>query len=241
MINHHHYKLKNKQMKNLIFKPICVALILAIALSSCTKDLAELNKNPNAYEKVNANFLFTKAQLGAIGLNPSANRFMNMQMLQQEATYSEVTAPGDKYFAEGAVRGNWAAYSSCLNQVQLVIDETRKDPTGINKLAAARIWRVYIIHQLTDLYGDIPYSEAMKGIDGKYQPKYDLQSDIYKDMFKELEESIASFDASKPTFASSDLFYDGNTVKWKKFGYSMMLRLGMRLTSQERHMLMGDY
>jgi hypothetical protein len=230
MINHHHYKLKNKQMKNLIFKPICVALILAIALSSCTKDLAELNKNPNAYEKVNANFLFTKAQLGAIGLNPGANRFTNMQMLQQEATYSEVTAPGDKYFAEGAVRGNWAAYSTCLNQVQLVIDETRKDPTGINKLAAARIWRVYIFHQLTDLYGDIPYSEAMKGIDGKYQPKYDLQSDIYKNMFKELEESIASFDASKPTFASSDLFYDGNTVKWKKFGYSMMLRLGMRLT-----------
>ena len=217
-------------MKNLIFKPIYTAIIAAIFLSSCSKELAELNKNPNAYESVNPNFLFTKAQLGAIGLNPNGNRFNNMQMLQQEATYSEVTAPGDKYFAEGYVRNNWSAYSGCLNQIQLVINETRKDPASINKLAAARIWKVYIVHQLTDLYGDIPYSEALNGYELKYQPKYDLQSDIYKDMFKELDEAAASFDASKATFGNSDLFYDGNTVKWKKFAYSMMLRLGMRLT-----------
>ena len=126
-------------MKNLIFKPIYSAIIAAMFLSSCTKDLAKLNKNPNAYESVNANFLFTKAQLGAIGLNPNGNRFNNMQMLQQEATYSEVTAPGDKYFAEGYVQNNWAAYTGCLNQTQLVINETKKDPTLVNKLAAARI------------------------------------------------------------------------------------------------------
>src|SRR5690606_4422431 len=166
-------------MKNLSFKPIYKALVLVIFISSCTKDLAELNKNPNAYESVNPNFLFTKSQLGAIGLNPNGNRFNNMQMLQQEATYSEVTAPGDKYFAEGYVRNNWAAYSGCLNQIHLVISEVSKDPEMINKLAAARIWRVYINHQLTDLYGDIPYSEALKGLEGAYQPKYDLQSDIY--------------------------------------------------------------
>ncbi len=217
-------------MKNSRFQIIYAALIVAISVLSCTKELAELNKNPNAYESVNANFLFTKSQLGAVGLNPNGNRFNNMQMLQQEATYSEVTAPGDKYFAEGYVRNNWSAYTTCLNQVQLVINEARKDPNNINKVAAARIWRVYIVHQLTDLYGDIPYSEALKGLESKYQPKYDLQSDIYKDMFKELEESVASFDASKPTFGNSDLLYDGNTVKWKKFAYSMMLRLGMRLT-----------
>ncbi|MBC7760183.1 MAG: SusD/RagB family nutrient-binding outer membrane lipoprotein [Phormidesmis sp. FL-bin-119] len=217
-------------MRNLSLKSIFSALVLVATLSSCTKELAELNKNPNAFESVNPQFLFTKAQLGAIGQNPGGNRFNIMQQLQQEATYSEVTAPGDKYFAEGNVRGNWAAFSGCLSQIQLIINEVKKDPASINKLAAARIWRVYINHQLTDLYGDIPYSEALKGLDGSYQPKYDLQVDIYKDMFKELEESAISFDASKTTFGTSDLFYDGNTIKWKKFAYSLMLRLGMRLT-----------
>src|SRR5690606_4266343 len=109
-----------------------------------------------------------------------------------------------------------------LNQIQLVIDNLQ-DPESVNKLAVARIWRVYIFHQLTDLYGDIPYSEANQGAEGFYQPKYDLQSDIYNDMFKELEEAANSFDPSKATFGTSDLFYDGDPAKWKKFAYSMML------------------
>lgn len=220
-------------MKRNPFIQLYAVIILTAILSSCTKDLAELNKNPNAYESVNPQFLFTKAQLGGVAISPRANRFNIMQQMQQEATYSEVTAPGDKYFAEGYVRDHWAAYNGCLNQIQLVIENVQGDPESINKLATARIWRVYIFHQLTDLYGDIPYFEANKGVTGLYQPKYDLQSDIYKDMLKELEEAASSFDSSKPTFGTSDLFYDGDPVKWKKFAYSMMLRLGMRLTEIE--------
>ena len=49
-------------------------------------------------------------------------------------------------------------------------------------------------------------------------------------MFKELDEAAASFDATKPTFGANDLFYKGDVSKWKKFAYTLMLRLGMRLT-----------
>lgn len=216
-------------MKTKNFKYICVAAILATIATSCTKDLAKLNENPNGYAIANPLFLFTKSQLTLVGLSPNVRRFNINQQLQQEATYSEVTAPGDKYFAEGFVREHWAAYSGTVNQIDLVLANT-KDAESINKQAAARIWRVYIFHQLTDLYGDIPYSEASKGITGNFSPKYDLQVDVYKDMFKELDEAAASFNASKPVFGSADLLYDGNVVKWKKFAYSMMLRLGMRLT-----------
>jgi hypothetical protein len=216
-------------MNNKCFRQILVFGALTCLLSSCSKKLEELNKNPNAYESVNPQFLFTKAQLTEVGLNPNGNRFNLMQQLQQEATYSEVTAPGDKYFAEGWVRNSWTAYSISVSQIQQVIDNV-KDPESINKLSIARIWRVYIFHHLTDLYGDIPYSEAGKGREGQYQPKYDLQVDVYKDMFKEIDEAANAFNATKPSYGTSDLFYDGNTAKWKKFAYSLMLRLGMRLT-----------
>ncbi len=93
-------------MESKCFGQIIVFGVLAVLLSSCSKKLAELNKNPNAYESVNPQFLFTKAQLTEVGLNPNGNRFNLMQQLQQEATYSEVTAPGDKYFAEGYVRNS---------------------------------------------------------------------------------------------------------------------------------------
>ncbi len=214
-------------MKN--FKYICVAAVLATIATSCTKDLEKLNDDPNGYAIANPAFLFTKSQLTMVGLSPNVRRFTINQALQQEATYSEVTAPGDKYFAEGNVRDHWAAYSGSVNQIDLVLENT-KDAESINKQAAARIWKVYIYHQLTDLYGDIPYSEASKGTTGNFNPKYDLQADVYKNMFKELDEAATSFNASKPVFGSADLLYDGNVVKWKKFAYSLMLRLGMRLT-----------
>jgi hypothetical protein len=199
-------------------------------MASCTKDLADLNKNPNAYEAINPQYLFTNSILSELGLDPAGDERTLMQSMQQEATYSEVVGIGDKYFAEGTVRARWAAYSGCLNQIQLVINNLKDDPESVNKLATARIWRVYIFHHLTDLYGDIPYSDANKGLEGSYQPKYDIQADIYNDMFKELEESANSFDQSKPTFGASDLFYNGNIAQWKKFAYSLMLRLGMRLS-----------
>ena len=216
-------------MKTKNFKYICVAVILATIATSCTKELAKLNDNPNGYAIANPLFLFTKSQLSYLALSPNVKRFTINQAMQQEATYSEVTAPGDKYFAEGNVRDHWAAYSNAVNQIELVLANT-KDAESINKQAAARIWKVYIYHQLTDLYGDIPYTEASKAVAGNFSPKYDLQIDIYKDMFKELEEAANSFNAAKPVFGSADLLYDGNVVKWKKFAYSMMLRLGMRLT-----------
>jgi hypothetical protein len=84
---------------------------------------------------------------------------------------------------------------------------------------------------MTDLYGDIPYSEAGKGfIEGIVAPKYDSQESIYMDMLSEISQAVESFDASKKTFGSADLLFDGDIDKWKKFGNSLLLRLGMRLT-----------
>ena len=219
-------------MKRKYIKSIFVVVGLIFTLSSCTKKLSELNVDPNSYQKVNPDFLFTSALLDAVGGNqiPWPSRFNLMQQLQQEATYSLLTAPGDKYLAEGYVTYLWDSYSHCVRQIEDVIQNVKDDPNLSNKLAVARIWRVYMFHRLTDLYGDIPYFEAGKGIDGQFQPKYDKQSDIYADMLKELEESASLLDASKPTFGSSDLFYAGNTIQWKKFAYSLMLRLGMHLT-----------
>jgi hypothetical protein len=67
-------------------------------------------------------------------------------------------------------------------------------------------------------------------VENIFKPPYDAQSDIYKDMLNELDEAARSFDSAQPTFGASDLVYGGNIDQWKKFAYSLMLRLGMRLT-----------
>jgi hypothetical protein len=90
--------------------------------------------------------------------------------------------------------------------------------------------KVLIFHRITDIYGDVPYFKAGLGFYSRnFTPTYDKQQDIYPDMLKELSEAATALDASKDV-ASGDMIYNGDVVKWKKFAYSLMLRLGMRLT-----------
>ena len=208
--------------------------ILAITVMSCDKGLEALNENPDAYGEIIPEYLFSKAQLDAVDVSYFGTAALTIGgSMQQFATYKEVPAAGDKYFNNGYSKGYFTTvYPNAVNEIQEVIKALTDNPDDVNKLSIARIWRAYIFHHITDLYGDIPYTEAGKGVsDQIYTPKYDEQSAIYADMLKELDEAAIALDASKVSFGSSDLLYDGNVDKWKKFAYSLMLRLGMRLTN----------
>lgn len=62
---------------------------------------------------------------------------------------------------------------------------TMDDEEKVNINAAVRIYRVYLMSHLTDIYGDVPYFEAGKGfIDGKFTPRYDTQEEIYNDFLR---------------------------------------------------------
>lgn len=207
-----------------------VAVFSATLLQSCDNGFDDLNTNPDASPKVVPEFMFSKAQYDAAG-----DMLMGtIGAMQYTTSFNEVGGFGSKYiFLQGsapyAVFNN--AYPKEVNEIGEVIRAVSDDPADINKLAAARIWRVYCFHRITDLYGDVPYSEAGLGYaESIFKPKYDQQSEIYDDMLKELESAAASFDAALPMFGASDLVYGGNVGQWKKFAYSLMLRLGMRLT-----------
>jgi len=215
-------------MKNIICR-YAVSAILTITLFSCDKGFEEININPNASTSVVPEFLFTGAQLS------SANYDYNCigGAMQHMANWNIGQAQGDKYMGNTGWEVGYFQnfYTDEGIETQEVINAVSNDPNQINKLAVARIWRAYIFHRTTDMYGDIPYTDAFKGASDKiYTPKYDTQKFIYSDMLKELEEAANSFDPSKPTFGKADLIYGGSINQWKKFAYSLMLRLGMHLT-----------
>jgi hypothetical protein len=89
-----------------------------------------------------------------------------------------------------------------------------------------------MFQRMTDMYGDIPYFEAGKGYtEGITQPVYDAQSAIYDDMLNELKSAAESLDVNAlNTLGAADLVYGGDAAKWKKFAYSEMVRLAMRLS-----------
>lgn len=211
----------------------------ALFLSSCDNGFEDMNVNPNASRDVVPGFLFTRAQLSTVANNYTGAAYLTIGgSMQHFATYKEVPAAGDKYFNFSYSTGSWGLYggtdpatTGAVIDINQVIDAVSKSADDVNKLSVARIWKAYLYHRLTDLYGDIPYSDAGKALSDKnYSPKYDEQSSIYPDLLKELDEATTAMDASKATFGTSDLIYGGDVAKWKKFGYTLMLRLGMRLT-----------
>lgn len=206
------------------------AILLAVAIApACTDNLVGLNKNPDAVEELLPEYMFTNAILSGVAVSYDAEYRMYGQSMQFFATHFEVTAQGDKYFNENGARTGWS-YAGPLFQNEQVLRGTADNPSAINIYTAARIWRVYLFHHVTDLFGDVPYSEALKASEGNFTPKYDRQEDIYIDMLKELDEAANAFDPNRPTLGGADLFYGGSIDQWRKFAYSLMLRLAIRLT-----------
>ncbi len=217
-----------------------------------TEDLQELNINPQAVNQIDLNYLFTAAELGSAS-NGSAgdNRYIDWRTNIGMASYaiqhlatggSGGIYPGDRYTHDGetAAAPFDFIYGDQLKNIAEILRQT--DTGGFaegkqpNLRNAARILRAFNFHRLTDLYGSIPYFEANKGMDlttESFFPKYDKQSAIYPDLLKELDEASAALEvsASDPGFAKADIIYKGDIAKWKRWGYSLMLRLAMRVSN----------
>jgi hypothetical protein len=214
-------------MKKKFIKSMCLLAAAVIALMpSCSKDkLAELNAPQNAVGFIIPENIFTNAILNM----PRSSYGVIGGGMQYYSTYKEVPAVGDKYYSfNGATVDFVAFYTNNLNRLY-VLDKALT-AADVNQKAIVRILKVYTYHQLTDVAGDVPYFDALKGESAMLSPKYDTQQAIYMDMLKELNESAQLLSATNPTFTSGDLFYKGDITKWKKFAYTLMLRLGMRLS-----------
>ncbi|MDH3245399.1 MAG: SusD/RagB family nutrient-binding outer membrane lipoprotein [Saprospiraceae bacterium] len=205
------------------------------ATISCDDGFEELNVNPTQANEINPGFQFTYIQLQTSGEryeNWRAVLIYSSTMMQHLAALPGYWS-GDKYlYNAGYASSLWdRAYVNQVRDIEDLYTRLQGDPESINLFSAVRIWRAVIYQRLTDLYGDIPYSEAGKGfIEGLVAPKYDTQEFIYMDMLSEISQAVESFDASRPTFGSADVVFGGDIDKWKKFGNSLMLRLGMRLS-----------
>jgi hypothetical protein len=224
-------------MKYKSHKFLSILIISSCLLNSCDKGFEAMNQNPNAYTTPVIGSLFSYNVVRTAGASDDNTLYPNDKLsgafMQYFASLNPYQWTGDKYLAKtGYSDGMFnAGYNVELKENSQILSLTNGKADMVNQYNIARIWRVYILHRVTDMYGDVPYSQAGEGYtQGLYKPKYDRQSAIYDDMLKELEEAGQNLDASKPSFGAADYVYGGNTAKWKTFANSLMLRLGMRLT-----------
>ena len=212
---------------------------LMIINLGCDNDFEEVNTDPNSVtsERFNPGYLFTTAQMqtGLSGEHAYSNMYYAEGFVQHFASLSNVGIfdwHGDKYVLH---QGNndilWVVTYQLGKLVEEVIQLSKDKPEYHNLYNMAQIWDAVVYHRLTDLYGDVPYSEAgLAYYEGIYKPKYDTQESIYDQMLNQLDAAVDNLDPSKNNFKDFDIAYNGNIEKWKRMGNSLMLRLAMRLS-----------
>ena len=128
----------------------------------------------------------------------------------------------------------WDAVYQNLYNLKVIIEkcsEGGSEEGNWHTLGIAQILSAYDLAILTDVMGDVPWSEALQpGI--IFTPVLDNQSDIYGDIFKLLDDAIVNLDKVSifPSFGAQDLIYGGDIELWKKFAYGLKARYAMRLS-----------
>ncbi|MEP6466901.1 MAG: SusD/RagB family nutrient-binding outer membrane lipoprotein [Parafilimonas sp.] len=222
---------------------ISIAFFAVILFVSCEKNFTKENTDPTSVpaEQFDPNFLLSTVQLNYNGSSDYQGENWTTEwggiagFIQHVASTNTAFYYGDKYLYSP---GNFGKYfEECYPaQVQPAVELyqlTLNKPQYQNLHQISRIMKALVFERMTDIYGDVPYSQAGLGYyDRIYTPVYDKQQDIYTDLLKEVSEAVDSLDenADKPT---GDLFYSSNSSQideWKKFGNSFLLRIAMRLT-----------
>lgn len=203
---------------------------------SCQSDeqYEEKNRDPKSPTQVSPEFLFNSATKSLYDQMTSTNVNTNIfRMLGQhwtETTY--VDEANYDFNTRNVTQNHWGEiYRDVLLDLSTAkinndADPTLSEATKKTKNAQIEILAIYAWAQMVETFGDLPYSQALNS--GTYVlPKYDDAGTIYGDLLTRLTAAIPNLTDSG--FGTADKIYGGNTVKWKKFGYSLLLRMGLRV------------
>jgi hypothetical protein len=206
--------------------------ILLMSAVSCDKGFEELNTN-----RVNPTSVDPAALLNNAIINlsyPTRSVIFDMGIVQQLVSPNGGVLAGANFNQDSRDQpGLWASYyQNVIKYTHDVIVQTKTVAGRSNLYNMARIIQAYTFMILTDEYGSIPYSEAGAGYtDLLLFPKYENQQDIYPKILLELTDATAALTTnSTVAIETQDVLYTGNITQWKKFGYSLLLRAGMRLS-----------
>jgi hypothetical protein len=220
--------------KTVIYAALTAATLFSTSCSE--KYLDDVNTNPNAASaaNLNPNYLLTDAQLNFANAG-YAQLLYPATAIQGLASTFNYYGNGDKYVNAGGFTGYQGlifgqGYTS-LSRLQQAIDVANAQGATrfANVIAISNIMKVMIFQRITDTYGDVPFSQAVQATAGITTPQYDKQENIYPALLTQLDAAIASLSTTGAT-ASGDLLYAGNVAQWKKLGYSLMVRVAMRMT-----------
>ncbi len=216
-------------------KKIIIFLIIIGLTSSCTKDFVELNKNPLATNKAPTPAILTGAMQSLININSGLGYNKTLMLYSQQWSQRETTTRSLYVMDDSS--GDWSAWylnglPELVNIIELNSGDNKDDYSvygkNENQIAVAKILKVWAFSNITDTWGNVPYTEALK--EDITFPAYDKQESIYPALINELKDAANMIDVNASGFTSGDMMYNGDMTKWKRFANSLRARLALRMS-----------
>jgi len=218
--------------KRLIF--ICMGLVL---LMSACYDLEEVNINPNGVDPAVAhpNLLLSTivTSTGQAVVNLGYGDIAGVMQHTQKDGWS-----GGHNGYDWSTSQDWASYYSILRNVDEMYNKAVEMELEFHQ-GVGLVIKSYVFGMITDLWGDAPYSQALKGELGEAEnikPVFDRQEDIYAGILTDLETANTLLSGSQGDYEGispvQDVILAGNVLRWRKFANSLALRYYMRLSEK---------
>ena len=211
---------------------IYILLGLSLFTVSCKKDLEKINKNPNAAENAQPDYLLTAAIKNTADSYWGTTNTMNSSLLFVQHWAKIQYTEEDRYiFSNSSFQDLWnTGYSRSITNLNRIIEQGDK-LNQPNYKGVALVLRSWVFLLLTDAYGDIPYKQA-GNIKEYVTPEYDSQKEVYLGLLDDLKTAASLLDPSGKAIAG-DILYNGNIGRWKKFANSLRLRIALRIADRE--------
>lgn len=228
-------------MKNILL----VLILLSGIMVSCTKDFEDLNTDKKHPTEVPGDFVFANAEVALVDQIASTNVNLNIWKLWVQH-WTECTYPDEAnydIYNRSIPDNNFRVYYrdvlADLKEAARIIGEEvvageQATAEKQNRLLIIKILQVYAFQELVDMFGDIPYSEALDI--SNIEPKYDDAFSIYQDLLAELDEVTSGLDENYGSFGSNDVILGGDVTMWKKFAYSLKVKLAINLADYDANL-----
>jgi len=200
--------------------------------SACTNDFENMNNNPNALNNPTPELLLNASLRGT--MNFFGGDFNRIVMFNYTQMFVGFQGRFQRYSEEpSTLIQYWRnAYVQSLKPAQDIIDTYGSRAGYENRVLIARIWKCYLLSQVTAIWGPIPYES---GLNGNIKSPYNREQDIYYMLFDDLRTAAEGLDPDGDVF-STDVILPGaggksDILKWRKFANSLRLRLAMRISN----------
>ncbi|GJM35565.1 MAG: hypothetical protein DHS20C18_45660 [Saprospiraceae bacterium] len=207
--------------------------MVALGFAACNSDITDINvdiKNPT---EVSAGALFASATISLSDFLASTNvNTNNFRLWSQQWAQTTYADESNFDLVTRDVNGNtWdRLYATVIRDVRGVaplaaVDPFLNDENRRNQYAIAEVLEIFTWHILVDIFGDIPYSQALTD---DVTPGYDDDAVIYADLAARLDKAISDLSGASE-MGAADLIYGGDVSKWRKFANSLKLRMAIRM------------